>query len=1084
MSKKLTFLASFIFVLGVVSPAISQEDPSLMGWWSFDGHALDSSGNGRHGTLMGTPSYGPGVFGHALELDGDDYVAIEGYKGVLGTDAWTVTLWIKTTTGDNNAMICWGSTGGGNRSELRIYNDVIRWNTGNGNIEANTTPTDGEWHHIAVTLADGTAISSDGIRIYVDGVDDTITSSDTSSWGVVSGSDLGIGTRITHTDRFFIGSIDDVRFYDRVLTAEEIQIIMVSSGEPYPYASLPDPADKAFVEDTWIYLAWAPGGSAISHDVYFGDNFDDVNEGTNDTFVGNQAEPTAIMGIVGYPYPDGLVPGTTYYWRIDEVNEADPNSPWKGNVWSFTIPPRTAYNLSPADGARFVDPNVELGWTPGFEAKVHHVYFGDNFDDVNDGTGDTYKGVSANPTYTPGTLEMDKTYYWRIDEFDGNATNKGDVLSLQTFPDIRIPITDPNLVGFWKFEEGEGSVAAVDSSGYGHHGTLQGDPLWIEGYDGETLEYNGDDYVTVKDYKGVLGTHAFSVSVWLKTSTTVIQALVWWGTDSGGQRVEFRVHSNGRIRMGAGNGQVESRTEVTDGQWHHVVATVAENATNSSGDVRIYIDGVDDTTESTDEDAYNLTPGLDVTIGYRPSLGDRAFQGSIDDVRIYDKMLTQTEVEQIMRIDLNLAWNPDPANGSTPDIENVTPLTWTAGDIASQHDVYFGTDKDAVKNADTSTADIYRGRQNTTSYTPPEGIEWGGGPYYWRVDENNTDGTVTKGRVWSFSVADFILVDDFETYDANDNQIWYAWHDGLGYGTPDFPPYFPGNGTGAAVGDETTASYTEETIVHGGNQSMPFWYNNNKQGFAKYSETELTLISPRDWSKHELAELSLWFIGYPPSVGSFTEAPAGTYTMTASGTDITGTADEFHYAYKTLTGTGSIIARVQSINDTHAWAKAGVMIRETLEPGSAHALVCVTPGNGVAFQGRTAADSTSFNTNETEITAPRWIKLERDVMGNFTASHSADGSTWVPVGNSIPTNIPMDSSVHIGLALTSHNALATCEAVFSNVTITGTAGGQWTSRDIGIASNDAEPLYVAVANSAGAPAVVVNDDPAAANVDI
>ncbi|HUT45933.1 MAG TPA: hypothetical protein VMX36_06580, partial [Sedimentisphaerales bacterium] len=80
-------------------------------------------------------------------------------------------------------------------------------------------------------------------------------------------------------------------------------------------------------------------------------------------------------------------------------------------------------------------------------------------------------------------------------------------------------------------------------------------------------------------------------------------------------------------------------------------------------------------------------------------------------------------------------------------------------------------------------------------------------------------------------------------------------------------------------------------------------------------------------------------------------------------------------------------------------------------------------------------------------------------------------------------NIPMSSNVYIGLALTSHDAALTCEAVFSNVTTTGTVGPQWAHQDIGIASNDAEPLYVAVSNSAGTPAVVTYDDPAATQID-
>ncbi|MGB2861819.1 MAG: LamG domain-containing protein [Sedimentisphaerales bacterium] len=1071
MSKKLIFLVSFIFVLGVVSPGMGADDPSLMGWWTFDGHSNDVSGNERHGTLNGDPSFGPGVYGQALEFDGDDYVTIDGYKGVLDTSAWSVALWIKTTNGDNRAIVCWGSTGGGNRSELRILDDIIRWNTGVGNIEANTSPTDGEWHHVAVTLVDGTATSSEGIRIYVDGVDDTITSSDPDSWGIVAGEDFGIGFRATHDDRYFIGSIDDVRFYDRVLIAEEILHIMESGGEPYPYASLPTPVDDALIEATWVSLTWSPGGSAISHDVYFGESFDDVNDGTNDTFISNQTKPTAIFGLAGFSYPEGLVTGTTYYWRIDEVNDADPNSPWKGDVWSFTIPPRTAYDISPADGTKFVDPNAELSWTGGFEAKLHHVYFGDNFDDVNDGTGDTYKGASPNTTYTPGTLELDKIYYWRVDEFDSISTHKGDVWSFRTEPFIAI--TDPNLVCWWTLEEAEGRKV-LDLSGHGHHGAFQGDPEWVDGYDGYALHFTTEGDYVVHSLGAASDWPAGTMTVWVKADSigqdNYSSVFSSHTPNSAGFQIDVDGENPGVFRINPPGDQIIVFGAAST-RWTHLALTFDGTS------AKLYYNGSWTSSGTLEDTTFNQ-----FAICTNRGAANSLF-GIIDDFRIYDKVLTQEEIQLVMRIDPLLAWGPSPANGATPDIDNVTPLTWLAGDNASGHDLYFGTEKEAVAGADTSTADIYRGSQNTTSYTPPEGVEWGGGPYYWRVDENNTDGTVTKGRVWTFMVADFILVDDFETYDANDNQIWYAWHDGLGYGTPDFPPYFAGNGTGAAVGDEATASYTEETIVNGGSHSMPLSYDNNKQGYSKYSEAELTLITPRDWTKNDVSELSLWFRGYPPSVGSFTEAPVGIYTMTASGTDITGTADEFHYAFKMLTGPGSIIAKVESVSNTHAWAKAGVMIRETLEPGSKHALACVTPGNGVAFEGRTAADSDSFSTNEGGITAPYWVKLERDVSGNFAVSHSANGSTWGPVGNSVPTNIPMNSSVYVGLALTSHDAALTCEAVFSNVSITGTVAQQWTSQGIGILGNNPEPMYVALSSNAGTPVVVYHDDPNAAVTD-
>ena len=191
----------------------------------------------------------------------------------------------------------------------------------------------------------------------------------------------------------------------------------------------PDPANGALHTDTWVNLSWVAGGFAVSHNVYISDNFDAVNEGAEGTFVGNQADTFIVVGFPGFTFPEGLVPGTTYYWRIDEVNDAEPNSPWKGDVWSFGIPPKTAYLPEPADGAESIDLNSDLSWTGGFESKLHTVYFGDNFDDVNNATVGLPLGIA---TYDPSLLVQAKTYYWRIEEFDGFETYKGNVWSFTT----------------------------------------------------------------------------------------------------------------------------------------------------------------------------------------------------------------------------------------------------------------------------------------------------------------------------------------------------------------------------------------------------------------------------------------------------------------------------------------------------------------------------------------------------------------------------------------------------------------------------------------------------------------------------
>ena len=435
------------------------------------------------------------------------------------------------------------------------------------------------------------------------------------------------------------------------------------------------------------------------------------------------------------------------------------------------------------------------------------------------------------------------------------------------------------------------------------------------------------------------------------------------------------------------------------------------------------------------------------------------------------------------------ARSPMPADGSTVQLAHATALEFTPGGSAIWHDVYLGSDQDAVTAADTSdTTGIYRGRRDVAGYILPEALEWAG-TYYWRIDEIEADGTSYTGAVWSFSVADYLLVDDFENYNAN-TRIWESWRDGLGSGTPGEVGYQPGNSTGSSVGDETTASFTEETIVNGGSQSMPFWYNNDKPGFAGYSEVVKTLTRsagsgqayPRDWTEQGVGELSLWFRGYPVYVGGFEEDPPGTYTISASGIDIWNPSDQFHFAYKQITGAGTIQAQVLSVSHTDDWAKAGVMIRDSLDADSAHAMMAVTPANGVWFGRRAAAGQSSISTAQPGIIAPRWVRLERTAGGLVRASYSEDGNAWTPLGT--PEAITMSEPIYIGLALTSHNPDAVCEARFSDVGFPDTTvDPQWTDQDVGMLANTAVPMYVAVTDSGGTDAIVYHDDPNAAVTD-
>jgi L-ascorbate metabolism protein UlaG (beta-lactamase superfamily) len=419
------------------------------------------------------------------------------------------------------------------------------------------------------------------------------------------------------------------------------------------------------------------------------------------------------------------------------------------------------------------------------------------------------------------------------------------------------------------------------------------------------------------------------------------------------------------------------------------------------------------------------------------------------------------------------ARSPQPKEGAVLVINDATSLNWMAGETAVRHDLYFGTSFEDVNVAEiTDMTGMYVGSQDFSGYIFPEALEWGA-TYYWRVDEIEANNTLYRGSVWSFTVANYLVVDDFEAYNELDttnpmsNRIFSAWKDGWND---------PANGS--VVGYEDPP-FTEQTIIHGGEQSMPFFYNNDD--VISYSETTMTLIYPRDWTEQNVGILSLWFRGHSQYVGYFAEAPAGTYTVRASGTDIWNTSDEFHFAYKEVSGAGAIIARVESVENTDPWAKAGVMIRDTLEADSRHVMMAVTPGNGVWFGRREERGGGGFSTNQEGITAPQWVKLERTIGGLVRAYYSADGSTWTQLG--IAT-VMMDLPVYFGLALASHNADATCEAVFSNVSFPDTdVETQWTDLDVGIIGNEPEPMYVTVSNGNGISATIVHPEPNVALIE-
>lgn len=305
-------------------------------------------------------------------------------------------------------------------------------------------------------------------------------------------------------------------------------------------------------------------------------------------------------------------------------------------------------------------------------------------------------------------------------------------------------LTDPSLVAWWSFDEGAG-VLAADGSGNGNDGTVQGDATWVPGVHGQALAFNGSDTYVSTEQSLLNDVTAFTLAGWVSASHVQTYAGLFGQNDL----VEFGFTSEGDGNLGTwmfGNDWVYFGADYAFPypSWHHVAFA------GDASRIVIYIDGQE---QASDEGGMvSGTSTFPFTIGgYVFSESLDSIQGEMDDVWVFNRALTQSEIQILMRgtQGLALASEPLPADGAA-DVSRDAVLTWSPGNFADQHDVYFGTDYQDVNSA-TVDDGAYQGRQGLTTYTPDRLAL--GETYYWRIDEVNAppDQTVYRGSVWSFT---------------------------------------------------------------------------------------------------------------------------------------------------------------------------------------------------------------------------------------------------------------------------------------------------------------------------------------------
>ncbi len=431
MSTRLIGVVAAMLVLGLSGAAVA----GLVAHWKLDETsgttALDSSGRGFNGTYQGGAALNqPGVYGTAVEFDGvDDRVQVPALN--LNSNAVSLTAWVYrrgdpgiyagifvSRAGRTTAGLSTGSTldpdWGVNNLLAYNWNDVqAAWSFNSGLLIPEQ-----EWAFV------GVVVEPDKATLYMsDGVLQSAVN--TLAHQIEEFDDIGyIGYDPYDELRYWPGMIDDVRVYDRALTADQMQELVDGIEPTWLKAMKPGPANGATAVLLPL-LSWTAGDGAAAHNVYLGTT----------PALGDAHRILSQYTATLYYHGAGLEPGVTYYWRVDEI-ETDGVTIHPGDVWSFTTQGLTAYLPNPADGATDASPAPTLTWQPGQAAVGHHLYFSDRFDDVSDAAADADRGVLEEETaYAPGQLDSATTYYWRVDEIIGGSdvVRAGPVWSFTTF---------------------------------------------------------------------------------------------------------------------------------------------------------------------------------------------------------------------------------------------------------------------------------------------------------------------------------------------------------------------------------------------------------------------------------------------------------------------------------------------------------------------------------------------------------------------------------------------------------------------------------------------------------------------------
>ena len=457
----------------------------------------------------------------------------------------------------------------------------------------------------------------------------------------------------------------------------------------------------------------------------------------------------------------------------------------------------TAESPSPEDRATDVQRDVVLSWTPGEFADMHDVYFGASFDDVNNATTTVdltgaYRGRQSDSSYAvPERLDLGRTYYWRIDEVNAapdKTVFKGSVWQFTAEP-VAYTIENVTVTASSANRDDEGPENTINGSG------LDNNDLHSSESTAMWLSSGTDPNPTWIQYEFERVHKLYQMLVW--NYNTSVEPLVGFGIREA--RIEYSV----------------------DGIDWSVLGTTHEFARGPgkpgyTSDTTVDLEGV--------------------AARYVRITADSNWGGMLKQYGLSEVRFSSTPV---------VAREPSPGSG-TADVSVDAILSFRAGREAATHDVYLSTDEQAAIDGTAPVATV-----TESSHAPSLDLAT---TYYWWVDEVNDAESPTNWQsdIWDFTTEEFIVVDDFESYndipsgEEGSNLVYVTWVDGF-----DNP-----SANGSTMGYVAGASLESDT-VHGGGKSVPLAYNNTTAALSEVTRT----FAAQDWTAHGVQTLSLWFLG-------------------------------------------------------------------------------------------------------------------------------------------------------------------------------------------------------------------------------